>query len=113
MFYCELCRAAKGWPRSLTVSIGNCEVCGERELCHDVSSEELPLAKEERMKAGVRAMREGNLHTVASAVGDYMCKEGDLECALDHYPHDFNKMVYKGLKEILDRMGLELRVKEG
>lgn len=37
MFYCDDCRVKHGWPESLSVSAGKCEVCGKRGVCYDLS----------------------------------------------------------------------------
>jgi hypothetical protein len=37
MFYCEACRADRGWPETINVkSEGACELCGRATVCHDV-----------------------------------------------------------------------------
>ena len=46
MFYCDECREKKGWPESLAMSIGQCEVCGQMRSCWDVKSDHLPLPAE-------------------------------------------------------------------
>jgi len=42
MFFCEPCRKSKGWPQSIRMSKGRCEVCGGSADCHDVPSRHLP-----------------------------------------------------------------------
>lgn len=42
MFYCEDCRRRNQWPKSPTLSAGNCEVCGFLETCYDTPSKLLP-----------------------------------------------------------------------
>jgi len=42
MFFCEPCRKSKGWPQSIRMSSGRCEVCGGPADCHDVPSRHLP-----------------------------------------------------------------------
>lgn len=69
-----------------------------------------------KVRAQTKAMREGDLHTVASAVGDYLAK-GVARLHKVGIPMDYSKeflspRVYDGLREILDKMGLELRVRE-
>ena len=46
MFYCDECREKKGWPESLAMSIGPCEVCGQMRSCWDVKRDKLPLPAE-------------------------------------------------------------------
>jgi len=43
MFYCNECRVEKGWPQSLAMSVGKCEVCGQSRHCFSVPSKDLPL----------------------------------------------------------------------
>ncbi len=38
MFYCDECRQDYEWPESIGRSIGDCETCGKRAICHNVSS---------------------------------------------------------------------------
>lgn len=45
MFYCEECRIKNDWPKSLFMSCGPCEICGESRSCYDVKSSKLPPAK--------------------------------------------------------------------
>jgi hypothetical protein len=42
MFYCESCRLQVGWPRSLAISRGVCEICGLAKTCYDVHHSNLP-----------------------------------------------------------------------
>jgi hypothetical protein len=47
MFYCEKCRAEKGWPTGIMgepTSFGNCEVCSGRgrQPCYDIPCSYLP-----------------------------------------------------------------------
>jgi len=45
MFYCDVCADINDWPQSLAKSSGNCELCGEKEICNDVKSSLLPPPK--------------------------------------------------------------------
>jgi hypothetical protein len=38
MFFCEPCREAKQWPRSMATSRGTCEECKVYAVCYDVPS---------------------------------------------------------------------------
>jgi len=42
MFYCEKCRKELGYPESLMLSNGNCEICGSHVECYDMPSSHLP-----------------------------------------------------------------------
>lgn len=42
MMYCEKCREKKGWPDSLFISHGKCEVCGLEADCFSRASSQLP-----------------------------------------------------------------------
>lgn len=45
MFFCESCREQRDWPESIMKSRGNCELCGEPAVCHDVPSRFLPIPR--------------------------------------------------------------------
>ena len=42
MFYCEECRTAHKWPKSLFPSYGLCEVCGAKTGCYNIPATFLP-----------------------------------------------------------------------
>lgn len=42
MFYCEPCGKKKGWPASVSLSMGRCELCGTITGCNDVPHSQLP-----------------------------------------------------------------------
>lgn len=47
MYYCDDCRKKRGWPESFfSKSTGRCELCGNSAVCNDISSSQLPPAKE-------------------------------------------------------------------
>lgn len=48
MFYCDDCKTKNNWPEAIAFkSHGNCEVCGENRICHDVPSKHLPMPPRE------------------------------------------------------------------
>lgn len=56
MFYCENCRIENEWPKSLSGSIGNCEVCKEHVVCYDLPSSRLFKAKADAEENDLKAM---------------------------------------------------------
>lgn len=43
MFYCDTCGDGRDWPRTLAVSYGPCEICGQTGFCSDCPSSLLPM----------------------------------------------------------------------
>ncbi len=84
MFYCDYCRAAWEWPRSLGwpvmgVSWGRCELCDNQDHCHDVPLAVLSRYKNKRMLKvkDCGECQQRRPHWVA----DYICVfcRGDIE----------------------------------
>lgn len=50
MFYCDACRKKHDWPESLRgpTSLGQCEVCKKKSVCHDVPSYALPAPSKKK-----------------------------------------------------------------
>lgn len=42
MFYCKKCAENNGYPESMRMSFGNCEICSTNGDCYDVPSSHLP-----------------------------------------------------------------------
>lgn len=71
MFYCDPCGRKRGWPVERGFkSSGPCEICGDRALCNDVPSKDLPIpgtTMEETYVADKKAERASakvvNIHT--------------------------------------------------
>lgn len=44
MFYCNKCGKERNWPTdTFIISIGTCEICGEKTRCNDIQSKLLPI----------------------------------------------------------------------
>ena len=47
MFYCDECATEKGWPITLTKSLGPCEICRYTRICNDTPYRHLIKGTEE------------------------------------------------------------------
>lgn len=47
MFFCDPCGKERGWPQSLAVSYGKCEICDKTGRCNDIPSSKLPPSRKE------------------------------------------------------------------
>lgn len=43
MFYCEECQKITLWPKSLSRSLGPCEMCDKQALCYETQTMQLPV----------------------------------------------------------------------
>ena len=70
----------------------------------------------EELKAQRARRRKGDMHTVASAVGEHLAlgmeKLNKAGIPMDYSEEFLSSRVYDGMRAIMDRMGVELRVKE-
>ncbi len=77
MFFCEPCRLGNGWPESMAISYGKCEVCGNTRPTYDVPTSALPAPTERGQD-----MNEDEAYPNAIAHG---FKRGDRVRVTDHY----------------------------
>jgi hypothetical protein len=46
MFYCDDCADKNGFPKTITKSKGQCEICGKHAICNDTPCSQLPKPKD-------------------------------------------------------------------
>jgi len=92
MFYCESCRVTREWPKSFSMSFGNCEICGAVGSCYDVPSSKLPMPKnEEEVLDALRViglLQEKGFKTVSDGKAGTILERGAVRVAVYTHPAD-------------------------
>ena len=57
MFYCNDCAKKYEYPETLFKSVGKCECCGEKKVCNEMKSSELPKPKYEPDRFDIESLK--------------------------------------------------------